>query len=143
MLRPMIRDAIVRKWLIGWAVVHPTDGGVLAYADTEAEARAYKEAINDIVKQLRARGVEVPAGQEESVSTRGVTGPTDPLRDMPSTVDAAGEPLHFLDLVESTARPGHRATVGPIYSDGSFDVCDIDIGLFGSQRPSQWRKVKH
>jgi len=59
-----------------------------------------------------------------------------------STVDAYGAKLSFLDQVESTERPGHRATVGPVYEDGTFDVCDIDVGLFAGQRPHQWRLVE-
>lgn len=59
MLRPVIHDATVRKYLVGWAVLHPTNGAVLAYADTDAEARAYRDALNDLPRQLRAVGVEV------------------------------------------------------------------------------------
>jgi hypothetical protein len=77
---------------------------------------------------------------------RGVTGPSpermaEILRDEPTTVDADGSRLCFLDRVESTERPGHRATVGPIDADGTFGVCDIDLGQFSRQQPSQWRKV--
>lgn len=65
MIAPVINDALVSRsgyrtadGKIGWAVVHPTNGAILAYCDTEAEARAYKEALNDLPRQLRAVGVE-------------------------------------------------------------------------------------
>lgn len=58
------------------------------------------------------------------------------------TLDCTGAILTMGDTVESTERPGHQATVGPINPDGTFDVCDIDVGLFERQRPSQWRKVE-
>jgi len=69
------------------------------------------------------------------------TEPVERLPIPPTTVDADGNTLRWLDTVESTSRPGHRATVGAVFADGTFDVCDIDIGLFGRQQPRQWRKV--
>jgi hypothetical protein len=67
MIRPIIEDAEIKQrgaldaktGKIGWAVIHPSNGAILVYTDTEAEARAYKEAINDIPRQLRAAGFEV------------------------------------------------------------------------------------
>ena len=67
MLRSIIEDADVKQrgaidaktGKIGWAVIHPSNGAILAYADTEEEAVAYREAINDLPRQLRALGVKV------------------------------------------------------------------------------------
>jgi len=63
----MIEDAYVKQCgvqdaktgEIYWALVHPSNGAILAYADTKDEAVAYKEAINDIPRRLRGIGFEV------------------------------------------------------------------------------------
>ena len=65
MISPTIHDAEVKQCgardgktgEIGWAVVHPINGAILAYADTKEEAIVYREAINDLPRQLRADGV--------------------------------------------------------------------------------------
>lgn len=67
MIHPVIHDAPVEQcgyWdpkvgRTGWAVVHPSNGAILAYADTKEEAAAYRDALNDLPRQLRAQGVEV------------------------------------------------------------------------------------
>jgi hypothetical protein len=62
MLRSVIEDAAAVQCgtgKTGWALVHPNNGSILVYADTKDEALAYKEAINDIPRQLRAAGFEV------------------------------------------------------------------------------------
>jgi hypothetical protein len=58
-----------------------------------------------------------------------------------TTVDCDGTTIKMLDTVESATNKTHRATVGHVYKDGTFDVCDIDIGLFAKQRPGQWRRA--
>jgi hypothetical protein len=62
-----------------------------------------------------------------------------PSTDELATIDCDGKPLHFLDRVQSSTNNTHFATVGPVYADGTFDVCDVNIGLFPRQRPEQWR----
>jgi homospermidine synthase len=43
----------------GWYVYHPCNDAILAYCDTEAEAKAVCEAINDMARVLRAVGEKV------------------------------------------------------------------------------------
>lgn len=66
MIRPVIHDAPVERcgvWDVknktGWAVIHPTNGAILAYCDTKEEAQAYRDALNDIPRQLRELGIEI------------------------------------------------------------------------------------
>lgn len=67
MIQIVVEDAEVsqcgaydpRTKTTGWACVHPSNGAILAYCDTEAEAIAVREAINDLARQLRATGKEV------------------------------------------------------------------------------------
>lgn len=59
MISPAIHDAKVRPFGSRWIVVHPANDAILAYADTEDEAEHYREAINDLPRQLRSVGREV------------------------------------------------------------------------------------
>jgi hypothetical protein len=59
MIRPTIHDALVKPYKVGWIVEHPHRGIVLAYCDTRDEAVAYREALNDLPRQLRGYGQRV------------------------------------------------------------------------------------
>lgn len=66
MIHPVIHDALVQRsgymtgdGKVGWTVAHPSNGAILAYADTKEEAAAYRDALNDLPRQLREQGVQV------------------------------------------------------------------------------------
>jgi hypothetical protein len=68
MICPVIHDARIEKYettmqsgtvRVSWNVMHPSNGAVLAYCDTEDEAKDYRDAINDLPRQLRAVGHKV------------------------------------------------------------------------------------
>ena len=42
-----------------WYVSHPNNPSILAYCDTENEAKRVRDAINDLARQLRSLGFQV------------------------------------------------------------------------------------
>lgn len=55
MIKSLIEDAKIGQGIPnGWHVIHGGNGAVLAYCDTKAEAEAYREAVNDLPRLLRA-----------------------------------------------------------------------------------------
>lgn len=58
-----ICDPIIRQWAPSggsrWIVVHRTNGAILAYCDTEHEAKRVRDAINDMPRVLRGVGEKV------------------------------------------------------------------------------------
>lgn len=61
-----VRRYVDGKETVGWAVVHPSNGANLAYCDSEKEARAVRELINDIARQLRDPAVRRAHGLSEA-----------------------------------------------------------------------------
>jgi hypothetical protein len=60
MIRLIITDADVRKSSRdGWLVEHPSNGAILAYCETEDEAKRVRDAINDMARTLRTVGEKV------------------------------------------------------------------------------------
>ena len=60
MIRIAMTDANVRKSSrSGWLVEHPSNGAILAYCDTEEEAKRVQDAINDMARVLREVGEKV------------------------------------------------------------------------------------
>lgn len=60
MISPYIHDARVElRGRKTWYVFHPSNDAVLARCDSREEAERYRDAINDLPRQLRGVGCEV------------------------------------------------------------------------------------
>lgn len=59
MIEPRIHDSIVKPHAGRWVVARRIDGVALAFADSKDEATRFLDAVLDLPRQLRGKGLVV------------------------------------------------------------------------------------